>query len=134
MTKNLVYDILYTVDGEHTVRAPLAPVTFERGLFAMRNYKIYQSLAVLSDKSLRAVCAQCHERTGQFVFSKEDPRPMADAVRYAFWHLNGRVAYKHRHGEIRINRHHRRRGTDKLPTVPGTSCGWKHPEINRCGG
>ena len=105
---------------EHAVRVPPAPVTFERGLFAMSNYKIYQSLAVLSDGSLRAICAQCHERTGMMVFSKEDHHPMADAVRYALWHLNGRSAYKRNPGEIRVNRHHKRRGMDKLPIVSGT--------------
>ena len=125
---------MYTVDREHAVRVPPAPVTLERGLFAMPNYKIYLSLAVLSDRSLRAVCAKCHERTGLLVFSKEDHRPMADAVRYALWHINGRSANRRNHAEIRINRHHRRRGSDNLPIVPNTLCGWKHPMDNRFGG
>lgn len=107
---------------------------FERGLFAMPNHMIYQSLSVLSDKSLRAVMLSCHAYTGQLTYRRDDHRPMADAVRYALWHLNGRSADRRDRAEIRINRHHRRRGTDRLPTVPGTLCGWKHPMDNRFGG
>lgn len=135
LTKRLVYGILYTVDEGHARGcAACPPPTYERGLFAMSNYKIYQSLAVLSDKSLRAVMNGCHAYTGQLTFRRDDHRPMADAVRYALWHLNGRSAYKRDHAEIRINRHHRRRGSDNLPIVPNTLCGWKHPMDNRFGG
>lgn len=116
---------------EHAVRVPPAPVTFERGLFAMPNHMIFQSLAVLSDKSLRAVMTGCHECANQLVFSRDDHRPMAEAVRYALWHMNGRSDYRRRHAEIRINRHHRKRGAHNLPTVPGTLCGWKYPMDNR---